>query len=98
MAKKGTGTVGMVELVQWPSGTGTANEHIGGTAPRGWSSKLECYGFIGGGCSMEGDGLRAEGEFLVLFGLYQEQREKRVSETALFSLFNARENNWRNAY
>ena len=27
----------------------------------------------GGGCSMEGDGLRAEGEFLVLFGLCREQ-------------------------
>ena len=29
------------------------------------------YGFIGEGCSMESDVLRAEGEFLVLFGLYQ---------------------------
>ena len=46
---------------------------------------------------MEGDGLRAEDEFLVLFGLCQEQLEKRVLETALFSLFSARENNWRNA-
>ena len=55
MAKKGTGTVGMVELVYG-----------------GWNSKLECYGFIDGGCSMESDGLLAEGEFLVLFGLYQE--------------------------
>ena len=27
----------------------------------------------GGGCSMEGDGLCAEGEFLVLFGLCREQ-------------------------
>ena len=45
---------------------------------------------------MEGDGLRAEGEFLVLFGLCQEQLEKRVLETALFSLFSARENNWKN--
>ena len=27
----------------------------------------------GGGCSMEGDELRAEGEFLVLFGLCREQ-------------------------
>ena len=26
-----------------------------------------------GGCSMEGDGLRAEGEFLVLFGLCREK-------------------------
>ena len=40
----------MVWLVRWPSGTGTAEEHIAGTAPRGWDSKLECYGFIGGGC------------------------------------------------
>ena len=36
---------------------------------------------------MEGDGLRAEGEFFVLFGLCQEQLEKRVLETAFFSLF-----------
>ena len=34
---------------------------------------------------MEGDGLRAEGEFFVLFGLCQGQLEKRVLETALFS-------------
>ena len=34
----------MVELVRWPSGTGTAEEYIAGTAPRGWDSKLECYG------------------------------------------------------
>ena len=45
---------------------------------------------------MEGDGFRAEGEFLVLFGLCQEQLEKRVLETALFSLFSAHENNWKN--
>ena len=45
-----------------------------------------------GGYSMEGDGLRAEGEFLVLFGLCLEQLEKHVLETALFSLFSAREN------
>ena len=49
-----------------------------------------------GECSMEGDGLRAEGEFFVLFGLCQEQLEKRVLETALFSSFSARENNWKN--
>ena len=41
---------------------------------------------------MEGDGLRAEGEFLVLFGLCREQLENRVLETALVSLCNAREN------
>ena len=40
----------MVELVRWSSGTGTAVEYIVGTAPRGWDSTLECYGFIGGGC------------------------------------------------
>ena len=45
-----------------------------------------------GGCSIKGDGLCAEGEFFVLFGLCQEQLEKRVLETALFSLFRAREN------
>ena len=48
--QKGAGTAGMVKLVRWPSGTGTAEEYIAGTAPRGWDSKLECYGFIGGGC------------------------------------------------
>ena len=31
------------------SGNGKA-----GTAPRGWNSKLECYGFIVGGLSMKG--------------------------------------------
>ena len=49
-----------------------------------------------GGYSMEGDGLRAEDEFFILFGLCQKQLEKRVLETALFSLFSARENNWKN--
>ena len=34
---------------------------------------------------MEGDGLRAEGEFLFLFGLCQERLENRVLETALVS-------------
>ena len=32
---------------------------------------------------MEGDGLRAEGEFLVLVGLCRERLENRVLETAL---------------
>ena len=41
---------------------------------------------------MEGDGLRAEGEFFVLFGLCQEQLEKHVLQTALFSLFSTRAN------
>ena len=41
---------------------------------------------------MEGDGLRAEGEFLVLFGLCREQLENRVLETGLISLCSAREN------
>ena len=42
--KSKCGRAGMV-----PSGTGTAEEYIAGTAPRGWD-KQECYGFIGGGC------------------------------------------------
>ena len=46
----------------------------------------------GGGCSMEGDGLRAEGEFLVLFGLCRERLENRVLETALVSFCSAYEN------
>ena len=41
---------------------------------------------------MKGDGLRAEGEFLVLFGLCREHLENRVLETALVSLCSAREN------
>ena len=40
----------VVELVRWPPGTGTAEENIAETAPRGWDSKVEYYGFIGGGC------------------------------------------------
>ena len=40
---------------------------------------------------MEGDGLRAEGEILVLFGLCREKLENRVLETALFSLCSTRE-------
>ena len=60
-----------------------------------WISLLIAVKY-GGGCSMEGDGFRAEGELLVLFGLCQEQLEKRVLETALFFLFSARENNWEN--
>ena len=41
---------------------------------------------------MEGDGLRAEGESLVLFVFCREQRENRVLETALVSLCSTREN------
>ena len=41
---------------------------------------------------MEGDGPRAEGEFLVLFGLCRERLESRVLETALVSLCSTREN------
>ena len=41
---------------------------------------------------MEGGGLRAEDEFLVLFGLCREQLENRVLETALVCLCSAREN------
>ena len=59
-----------------------------------WISLL-IVGKHDGGYSMEGDGLRAEGEFLVLFGLCQEQLEKRVLETALFSLFSTRANHER---
>ena len=46
----------------------------------------------GGECSMEGDGLRAEGEFLVLFGMCRERLENRVLETALVSCCSAHEN------
>ena len=56
-----------------------------------WISLL-IVGTHDGGYSMEGDGLRAEGKFLVLFGLCQEQLEKRGIETALFSLFSTRAN------
>ena len=41
---------------------------------------------------MGGDGLRAEGESLVLFGLCRERLEDRVFETALVSFCSAREN------
>ena len=41
---------------------------------------------------MEGDGLRAESEFLFLFGLCRKQLENRVLETALVSLCSTREN------
>ena len=41
---------------------------------------------------MEGDGLRAEGEFLVLFGLCRERLENRVLKTALVSCCSAHEN------
>ena len=45
----------------------------------------------GGGCSMEGDGLRAESEFLVWFGLCRVRLENRVFETALVSCCSAHE-------
>ena len=41
---------------------------------------------------MEDDGLRAEGEFLVLFVFCREQLENRVLETALVSSCSTREN------
>ena len=41
---------------------------------------------------MEGDGLRAKDEFLVLFGLCQERLENRVLETALVSCCSTHEN------
>ena len=51
-----------------------------------WISLL-IAGKHGGGYSMEGDGLRAEGEFFVLFGLCQKQLKIHVLETALFTFF-----------
>ena len=56
-----------------------------------WISFLTA-GTYGGGCSMEGDGLRAEGEFLVLFRLCRERLENRVLETALISFCRAHDN------
>ena len=41
---------------------------------------------------MEGDGLRAEDEFLFLFGLCRERLESRVLETELISFGSAHEN------
>ena len=41
---------------------------------------------------MESDGLRAEGEFLVLFCLCRERLENRVLETAVVSCCSAHEN------
>ena len=41
---------------------------------------------------MEGDGLRAEGEFLVLFGLCRKRLENRVLETTLVFCCIAHEN------
>ena len=49
-----------------------------------WISLL-IAGKHGGECIIEGDGLRAEGEFLFLFGLCRERLENRVLETALAS-------------
>ena len=56
-----------------------------------WISLLTA-GKHGGGCSMEGDGLRVEGEFLFLFGLSRERLENCVLETALVSCCSAHEN------
>ena len=47
-----------------------------------WISFLNA-GKYEGGCSMEGDELSAEGEFLFLFSLCRERLENRVLETAL---------------
>ena len=41
---------------------------------------------------MEGDGPRAEGEFLISFGLCRERLENRVLENALVSCCSAHEN------
>ena len=56
-----------------------------------WISFLTA-GKHGGGCSMEGDGLRAEGDFLVLFGLCRERLENRVLETASVFFCSAHDN------
>ena len=56
-----------------------------------WISLLTA-GKHGGGCSIEGEWLRAEGEFLFLFGLCRERLENRVLETALVSCRSAHEN------
>ena len=56
-----------------------------------WISLLTA-GTHGGGFSMEGDGLRAEGEFLFLFGLCRERLENRVLETASVSCGSAHKN------
>ena len=56
-----------------------------------WISLLTA-GKHGGGCSMESGGLRAEGEFLVLFGLCRERLENRVLETELVSFCGAHKN------
>ena len=47
---------------------------------------------------MEGDGLRAKGEFLVLFGLCRERLETCVLETALVFLCSTRENHEEGEY
>ena len=62
-----------------------------------WISLLAA-GTHGGGCSTEGDGLRAEGELLILFGLCRERLENRVLETALVSCCSAPENLDRGEY
>ena len=56
-----------------------------------WISLLTA-GKNGDRCSMEGGGLRAEGELLFLFGLCRERLENRVLETALVSCCSAHEN------
>ena len=56
-----------------------------------WISLL-IAGNHGAACSMEGDGLRAEGKFFILFGSCQEQLEERLLEIALFFLFSTRAN------
>ena len=55
-----------------------------------WISLLT-GGKNGSECSIEGDGLRAEGEFLFLFGLCRERLENRVLETALVFCCSAHE-------
>ena len=50
-----------------------------------WLSLLTA-GKNGRECSMEGDGLRAEGEFLFFFGLCRERLENRVFDCVGFLL------------
>ena len=56
-----------------------------------WISFLTA-GKHGGGCCIEGDGLRAKSEFLVLFGLCRERLENRALKTASVSCCSAHEN------
>ena len=47
VAKKGTGTAGMVKLVRWPTGTGTAEKYIAGTVAPQKKKKGDGYSGYG---------------------------------------------------